>query len=227
MNVPFHRHAGNSAGRLLVLLPLCLLLLVLGACAKGGSKSGEPVNPNEKKLAYGLSLNLPGGWTVGNSISPEAGTRAALDARRKNGENVLLFEAGGAPGPRGLPPVISIILVNEEGAFIPREYAEKLKPEEFEDMARGILKQEREMAKKKKARNDLLDVRVSRDTLGGKLALLQSLTVAGPDGKPVRMLGWDVYLPNGAGLAVRCSFDPEVPGAEAEVTNIARSLRVQ
>lgn len=227
MNTRCHHHAGNSAGRFVLLFSLCLLLLALGACAKGGSKGGEPASPNEKKLAYGLSMNVPGGWTVGKSIAPEAASKDALDARRKNGEDIVLAEIGGPAGPRGLPPVIAVILINEEGAFIPREYAEKLKPEEFEAMSRDIMKREKDMAKKKKAKSDLLDVQVSRDSLGGNLALTQRLTVVGPDGKPIRMVGWDVYLPNGAGLAIRCTFDQDVPGAEAQVVSIVKSLRTQ
>ena len=226
MNTPCRPCAGHSAPRFCALFSLCLLLLALGACVKGGAKGGEPTNPNDKKLAYGLTMTVPSGWTVNNVVPPET-SKDALDARRKNERNIPLFDMTGAPGARGLQPFITVSLANEEGDFIPRQYAEKLTPDEFSSMAQDILNREKTLAKKGKTQNKLLDMTISRDSIGGNLALLQRLTVVGPDGKPARLLYWDIYLPNSAGLLVRTGCDPEVPNAETEVISITKSMRIQ
>ena len=218
--------AGHSAKRLFILFSLCLFLLSLGACVKGGSKGGEQPSPNEKKLAYDLAMNVPDGWAVNNATPPEA-TKDSLDARRKNGDAIPLFEVTGGASARGIPSSINVTLVNEEGAFIPRQYAEKLTPEEFDVMARDMMDREKALAKKNKTKNSLLDMRFSRDSIGGNLALMQRLTVVGPEGKPVRLMGWDVYLPNGAGLMIRVVCDQEVPNAESEVINLVKTLRTK
>ena len=75
--------AGHSAPRFVALFSLCLLLLALGACVKDGAKGGEQTNPNDKKLAYGLTMAVPGGWTVNNVVPPDT-AKDALDARRKS-----------------------------------------------------------------------------------------------------------------------------------------------
>ena len=103
----------------------------------------------------------------------------------------------------------------------------KLTPEEFDVMARDMMDREKALAKKNKTKNSLLDMRFSRDSIGGNLALMQRLTVVGPEGKPVRLMGWDVYLPNGAGLMIRVVCDQEVPNAESEVINLVKTLRTK
>lgn len=227
MNTPHCSRVGNFARRSAFLFALCLLF-ALGACVKGGPKDGgEPANPNEKRLAYGLSVNVPAGWTVVSSVGPEAGTKEALDARRKNGDRVLLLETTGTAGPRGFQPFISVVLTNEEGSFLPREVAEKLTPEEFAAMSKNMMAREKAMAKKNKTKSELLDMQFSRDNLGGNLAVMQRLLLAGPDGKPVRLMGWDIYLPNGAGVMIRSGCDPEMPNAEGEIINIAKSFRAR
>ena len=140
---------GNSAKRFFSLFCLCLLLISLGACVKGKSKGGES-NPNEKQLAYGLAMNVPPSWTIATTLPPESSSKDVLDARRKNGEPLLFFETVSAPSAKGSQSVISLVLVNEEGRFMPREYAEKLKPEEFEAIAKNMMEQDRALAKKKK-----------------------------------------------------------------------------
>lgn len=214
--------------RIFSLLAICCLLLALGACAKDGAKPGaQATNPNLKQAAYGITLTTPPDWKVINRVDPQSTTRASLDTRRKSGERILLLEAAGPPSPRGLESMIGIFLVNEEGTFMPRDFAEKLQPHEFSAMSRDLMDREKAEAKKKKAQSGLLDLQVLRDDIGGKLAISQRMLVAGPDGKPVRLMNWDLYLPNGAGLSIRSVCDPEAPGAETEIINTVMSLRVE
>jgi hypothetical protein len=228
MSMPYPIRAGSRAQRYAVVIALCLWVFSLGACVRSGPGSGaEPGNPDEKRFAYDLAMNVPANWTVVNSLGADAVPKAALDARRKQGAPVPLFELSGTPGARGLQPSIACFLVNEEGVFIPREYMEKLSPEEFAVMAKEMIKKEKSMAKKNKTRNTLLDMQFSRDSVGGNLALMHRMLTTGPDGKPVHLLGWDIYLQNGAGLTVRCAYDPEVPGVENNVTSIVKSLSMR
>ena len=219
--------AGTSTQRLFLLLILCFALS-LAACVKSGTKGSGPVNPNDKQLAYGATITVPTGWTVVNSLPPEAASKAALDGRRKSGQPVVIFEAEGQPSAgRGILSFIGIALVDQEKVFIPRQFAEKLTPEELDRMAKNLLNRERALAKKKKSKNTLLDIQISRDSINGRLALLQRITAANPDGQPVRLLYWDIYLDDGAGLNARAGCDPEAQGAENEVINAIKSLRVQ
>jgi hypothetical protein len=216
-------------GRIFGLLFLCILAFALGACVKGGpgADGGQPANPNQQLLAYGVSLTKPAPWRVANSVGPQAAPKATLDSRRQGGERILLLEAAGPASPRGLESMVGVFLVNEEGTFMPRDYAEKLQPHEFTAMSKDLLDREKAAAKKNKTPSGLLDLQVTRDDIAGKTAISQRMLVAGPDGKPVRLINWDVYLPDGAGLAVKTVSDPEAPGAESEVINMVKTLRVQ
>jgi hypothetical protein len=215
--------------RVSLLVCLCCLALVFGACAKGGSKTGgdKPADPNRQQIAYGVSLTKPANWKVAGSVTEQAATKASLDSRRQGGERILLLEAAGPASPRGLESMVGLFLVNEEGTFMPRDYAEKLQSHEFAAMSKDLLDREKAAAKKNKTTSGLLDLQVARDDIGGKLAISQRMLVAGPDGRPVRLMNWDVYLPGGAGLAVKTVCDPETPNAESEVINMVKTLRVQ
>lgn len=217
------------AARFAALAALLCLALALSACQtpkSGGQKPAAPANPNEKQLAYGVSITLPASWKSPGSMGPEV-TRASLDARRNSGERILILEALGAPSARGLESMIGMFIVSEEGNFMPRDYAEKLRPDEFTALARDLLKREQDQARKNKQQIGLLDLQLNRETIGGLLAVTQNMLVAGPDGKPVRLINWEIYLPNGAGVAVKTVCDPEAPGAETEVINTVRTIRVK
>ena len=218
------------AARIAALAALLCLVLALSACQStkgaGQKTAAAPTNPNEKQLAYGVSVTLPASWKVPGSMGPEV-TKASLDGRRGGGERILILETLGSPSARGLESMIGMFIVSQEGNFMPRDYAEKLQPEEFVAMARDLLKREKDQAKKNKQQSGLLDLQLSRDNIGGLLAITQNMLIAGPDGKPVRLMNWDIYLPDGAGVAVKTVSDPEAPGAETEVINTVRSIRVQ
>ena len=229
MNAQCYFPVSPTGRRITRLICVCFLALVFGACAKGGSKtdSDKPADPNQQQIAYGVSLTKPSAWKVAGSVTAQTATKAALDSRRQGGERVLLLEAAGPASPRGLESMIGLFLVNEEGTFMPRNYAEKMQPHEFAAMSKDLLDREKAAAKKNKTASGLLDLQVARDDIGGKLAISQRMLVAGPAGRPVRLMNWDVYLPGGAGLAVKTVCDPETPNAESEVTNTVKSLRVQ
>lgn len=221
--------ARGPVARIVHLLALGCLVLSLAACAgKGGAKQADapPADPNEKKIAYGASIALPPSWQVTSSVGPEV-AKASLDSRKAGGERVAILDAGGKPSARGLESLIKLFLVNQEGTFMPRDYAEKLQPDEFVALAKDLLAREKAQAKKNKQPDGLLDLQIIRETINGKLAVSQRMLIAGPDGKPVRLMYWDIYLPNGAGIAAKTFCDPEAPGAEEEVITIIRSLRVQ
>lgn len=219
-----------------LLLLLCCLALGLSACVAGksassdddtGSRSRLPSGPNDVKLAYGVTVNVPSAYTVAGSLSPDAANKAALDSRRKGGERILLLEAAGAPSPRAIEPMIALFLVNQEGTFMPLEYAQQIKPEELAAIGKELIEKEKAEAKKKKKPAGLLDLQISRETVNGKVAIVQRMLVAGPDGKPARLTNWDIYLPDGAGLAVKSVYDQNVMGSDSEIGNIVRSIRVQ
>ena len=214
--------------RLLPVL-LCCCALALAACkTTGGSEGGkQPSTPGQNNLAYGVGLTLPPAWKVAGSMSPEAASKESLDSRRQNGERILILEALGPAGSRGLESMIAIFVVNEQGTFMPRNYAEKLQPDEFAALSKDLLDREKASAKKQKTKSGLLDVQVSREDINGKLAISQRMLVVGQDGKPVRLMNWDIYMPNGAGIAVKTVCDPDNPGVENQIHNLVKALRIQ
>lgn len=229
MNGPLSMIKPSAAFRRFAPVLLCCLALALAACKTTGSADSAkvPVNPNELTLAYGLSLTMPTGWDVVTQLNPEVATNASLDSRRQNNERILLVEALGPAGQRGLQSLLVIFVVNEQGTFMPRTYAEKLSPEEFAALSKDLLERERASAKKQKTKSSLLEVQVTRESVNDKLALNQRMLVTGQDGRPVRLINWDIYLPNGAGIAVKTVCDPENPAAEEQLNSIVRSLRIQ
>ena len=213
---------------------LCCAIFMLTSCAtkdgsspSGSSRSRAPESPTEKKLAYDVVANVPTSYTIATMLTAEGASKASLDSRRQSGERVLLLEAAGVPSPRGIDPMIAVFLVNQEGTFMPQEFAAKIKPEELAAISQELLAREKAEAKKNKKPAGLLELQISRDNINGNLAIVQRMLVAGPDGKPARLTNWDIYLPNGAGIAVKSVCDQEVAGVENEIVSIARSLRAQ
>lgn len=227
MNAQWYSPASLPGRRIFSLIAVCCLALALNGCGKSGPKAGDKPASSGSQTAYGVSLTTPPNWKIMGNVTGQAASKASLDSRRKNGERVLLLEAAGPASPRGLESMIGLFLVNEEGTFMPRDYATKLQAHEFDAMSKDLIKRERAEAKKNKTPSGLLDLQVLRDDIGGNMAISQRMLVAGPDGKPVRLINWDVYLPDGAGIAVKTVCDPEAPGAESEVINMIRTLRVQ
>ncbi|MDL2266365.1 hypothetical protein LJC46_00045 [Desulfovibrio sp. OttesenSCG-928-G15] len=221
---------GFSLGRA-ALAPLCLVVLLAAGCA---AKSGKETvdlkkaeRPGETELAYGMGLTLPQGWKVVNSLTASNASKQSLDTRRQGGERVLLLEATSPQSLEGMPSMIGIFLTSQKDSFMPEEYATKLKPEEFAAMSKDLLAREKADAKKKKTQSGLLDVQILRDDVGGKLAISQRMLVAGPQGKAIRLMNWDVYLPNGAGAAIKTVCDPQRASAESELNTVIHSMRFE
>lgn len=231
MNVFSLQPVRGLFSRRVALLPLCLVILLAAGCAAKSGKEAVDVKraerPGETELAYGMGLALPQGWTVVNSLTASSASKQSLDARRQSGERVLLLEAASPKSLEGMPSMIGIFLANQKDTFMPEEFAAKLKPEEFAEMSRDLLAREKADAKKKKVKSGLLDVQILRDDIGGKMAVSQRMLVTGPDGKAIRLVNWDVYLPNGAGAAIKTVCDPQRASAESEISTAIRSMRFE
>ncbi|MDL2216396.1 hypothetical protein LJB81_01520 [Desulfovibrio sp. OttesenSCG-928-M14] len=214
------------------LAAMCLCLTVfsgLAGCAgKMGGKGAEaPVNPNDKEMAYGVTLSVPKPWEVAVIMPPEKMSREALEQKRKSGERVLLMAAVANPGSSGIENMFSVFLVNQENTFMPKEFAEKLQPQEFTALSRDLFEREKATAKKNKTTFSIMDLQLARETVNNSFAVSHKATIASPQGAPLRSLRWDVYMPEGAGIAILADFDGNKPGAEQEVINMVRSLRVK
>jgi hypothetical protein len=183
------------------------------------------VAPDERHMAYGISITLPPSYTVAGIIDPAAASREELDSRIRGGERVLLLETAGAPSPRGVDPVLGLFLVSQDGTFMPRQYAEQMSTEDFAALSQEIFAREKAEAKKKKSAAPL-ELRLNKDTIGGNLAVKHHIQIKGPDGKPVELGYWDIYLPGGVGVAIRSKYDQSQPGMAEEIARIVRSLRV-
>ncbi|MDR2800422.1 MAG: hypothetical protein LBB52_04040 [Desulfovibrio sp.] len=207
------------------------LLLALASCASPGGKKPEqaaaPEDPRRQNLAYDLSLMLPDSWTIANRLPPENNSRDSLDQRRKDGKPIALLGAT-APAPaKGNAAVLAVFLSNDRPYFMPREMAEKMKPEDFSRLSRDMLEKETADAKKRKARAKALDIKISRETLGGHLAVLSNILRTDDKGIPFRVLIWNVYLPNGAGITLHAECDPDDAAAERDITDSARTLKIR
>lgn len=235
MNMLCHIPAGRRTGTALSMLALFALALFFSGCASkspapdaGGTQGAAgATGPSTMQLAYGISVTMPPSYTVAGSLTAQAAPKDNLDSRRKSGERILMLEAAGTPSQRNIEPMLALFLVNQEGTFMPREYAERIKPEELDAIGRELLAKEKAEAKKNKKSSGLLDLKINRETVNGKVAIVQRMLVAGPDGQPARLSNWDIYLPDGAGIAVKSVYDQEAPGTETEINNIVHSLRTQ
>jgi hypothetical protein len=209
----------------------CLLVLLsaVASCVPKDAAQQEsgPTDPNRKQLAYGVGLSLPPSWTVAAELAPDAATRAALDQRRKGGERIMLFGATAPPSTRGIESVAALFLLNEQRNFMPRDFAEKLPPAEFDKISAELFEQEKAAVKKNKSKLTLMELKLSPERVDGKFALLHRVLIADANGVPLRSLRWDIYLPDGAGIAVRAECDPDNAAAEQQIRNIVNSLKIQ
>ena len=212
---------------------LCCISVLLASCAgkdgaspSGSPRSGASVSPTEKRLAYGIVVDVPTSYNVARMLTPDEASKASLESL-KAGERVLLFEAAGPPSPRGIEPMVAVLAMNQQGSFVEYDLARQIKPEEFAAFSKEVLASEKAEAKKNKKQPWMLDVQINRETINGNMAIVHRILVPGPDGKPARVTNWDIYLPNGSGIAVKSVYDQEYPEAESEIFNIVRSARVQ
>ncbi|MDR1686317.1 MAG: hypothetical protein LBR82_07765 [Desulfovibrio sp.] len=209
----------------------CLLVLLfsVASCVPKDAAQQEAgsTDPNRKHLAYGISLNLPSSWTVAGELAPDAASKAALDQRRRGGERIMLFGATAPPSTRGIESVAALFLLNEQRNFMPRDFAEKLQPAEFDRISAELFEQEKAAVKKSKSKLTLMELKLSPERVDGRFALLHRVLIADSKGVPLRSLRWDIYLPDGAGMAVRAECDPDNAAAEQDIRKIVNSLKIQ
>ncbi|MDR2668685.1 MAG: hypothetical protein LBC14_01870 [Desulfovibrio sp.] len=206
-----------------------VLLFSVASCVPkdAAQQAAGPTDPNRKHLAYGVSLNLPSSWTVAGELAPDAASKAALDQRRRGGERIMIFGATAPPSTRGIESVAALFLLNEQRNFMPRDFAEKLPPAEFDRISAELFEQEKAAVKKSKSKLTLMELKLSPERVDGKFALLHRVLIADAKGVPLRSLRWDIYLPDGAGIAVRAECDPDNAAAEQDIRNIVNSLKIQ
>lgn len=230
MNAHFRFSAFVTAGRLLRLIAVCCLIAAVSACVpKTGPKGAEqkaPVNPDERKAAYGVSMVVPSTWQVQNNAAVQSATKESLDAKRRAGEKTLLLQAVGPVSSKGVQSLVTVELVNQEPGFMPRDYAERLQPHEFEALSKDLLAQDHAEAKKKKSPEYLKDLRMERQNINGNLVIMSRFLIVAPNNIPVYLMHWYVYLPDNAGIFVMAVCDQSAPNAESEVVNIVKTLRV-
>lgn len=207
-------------------LVLVLMLGLSGCVNRAGTGAKAPANPNDQQAAYGVTVNVPPVWELAILMAPEKMSRQALEQKYRAGERILLLAAAGPPSSAGQESVFSVFLVNDN-IFLPRSFAEKLQPHEFEALSRELLNNERKTAKENKLPINIMDLQIARETINGNFAISQKSTMASPQGVPLRYLRWDVYLADGAGITMMADFDSEQAGLEQQVQAMARSLRVQ
>jgi hypothetical protein len=219
--------SAQSARRACFLLALCLILALAGCAGKlGPKKEAAPADSNQKEMAYGASVSLGANWNMAALLDPKAVSKADLETRSRQ-QRILLLAAAGPASSRAIQPNFTASLVSQEGNFLPREFAEKLQPEEFQALSRDIFQREKETAKKNKVEFNIMDLQLSRENINGNFAVHHKITVADPKGVPVRLLRWDVYLSGTSGIVLLAECDSDQPGMEGEILSIARSLRVQ
>jgi hypothetical protein len=224
----FPAFSGKGSPALIV---FCILFLALASCTSPGGKKPEkeaaPEDPRRQNLAYGLSLILPDSWTIANRLSPENASKDALDQRRKDGKPIALLGAT-APAPaKGNAAVLAVFLSNDRPYFMPREMAESMKAEAFVRLGRDMLEKEKADAKKRKAKAKALDIKIAKETLDGRLAVLSDILRTDEKGNPFRVLIWNVYLPNGAGITLHAEFDPDDATAERDIKGSASTLKIR
>ncbi len=228
MNTASFSPARAGGRRFFALLALCCISFALAACMSSGpgDESVGSLGGSVKKLPYGISIEVPDGWVVTTSLAPDSSDKAALDARVRSGDRVLLIDfKRPSSSPQGMDARVGVFLLDSAANFLPREAAENLTDADFIKMGKDFLKREKELAAKNKVPSNTLDWKVSREAIDGRIAILQRGLGKGSEGR-VRVLNWDIYLDGPTGVAIKMLGDPDVPGTETLLETIARSVRI-
>lgn len=212
---------------------LCGLMVFVSACAsketgsdEGDASSDAPATgANKRELVYGINVILPEGWVIASSADAGVAEDAEILSHVNRGERVgvlSIYRASqdGSDATGG----ISVFVVNAKKDFMPEEEASKLTAEATAHLSEVIIKKDRELAAEKKAKSPILEWRLTREMVNGRLGLLHTGLAEGPAGK-VNILNADIYLPNGVGVAVKSAGNAE-PGTAAVLRNFLNSIRV-
>lgn len=220
----------QAISRLVTVSLLCGMMVFVAACASKETDSGageDAAAPaaNKRELVYGITVTLPEGWGIASSADAGVAEDSEVLAHVNKGERVGVLsiyradkDANDATGG------ISVFLVNAKKDFMPEENATNLTPEASAHLSEMIIKRDHELAAEKKAKSPILEWKLTRETVNGRLALLQKGLAEGPAGK-INILNSDIYLPNGVGLAVKSAANAE-PGTEAVLRNFVNNIQV-
>ena len=206
---------------------LCVFLTACGESTTEGGKTGDiGASGAKKRVVYGISAAVPDKWTVANSVEPGAVSDADLEARAKANPPVpVLALVLPSAKPNEVDARAVIFVANSEKYFLPEQAAANLTQEGLDKLAQNFLQQRNEAARKGKQKSDTLEWRITRETVDGHMAIVQRGVGMGPDGKVLVQL-WYIYLPGGMGIAVDAMGNAEIPGLNAQMESIARSLSV-
>lgn len=196
----------------------------------GGTQSGGAVQTspagNKRELVYGITVQLPEGWMIGSSADVGVADDKKVKDHIAKGERIGILDIyrtnkDGSKEPTGR---ISMYLVDASKNFMPEAEASRLTPEACEQFGKMLMQREHEMAASKKAKSPILDWKLFRESINGKLALVHQGLAGTPTGK-VNIVNADIYLPNGVGLAVKSAANAE-PGTEQVLRNFIRSIQI-
>ncbi len=208
-------------------LVLCCAAVLLTSCMPQSGDSDSVVDSKRQKFAYGISMDVPNGWTVANSVAEGSGDKASFESRVRGGERIMLLDLRRpAQNADGMDARVGLFLVNSGKDFLPSDVAARLTPEEFAKLAKDIMERDRKAAERNKSQNNTVDWKISRESIDGNMAILQRGLGVTPGGQ-IRVLNWDVYLPDGVGLGIKMLGDPSVPGTESLLEAVARSIQIE
>lgn len=209
---------------------VCLGLLTLGLAACGGKTTAPKMatNPLEgastQRLAYGISLKVPQGWTIINATRENQPSTAELQKAVQRGQRIemLNMQRNNAKGETIAQAYA--FLVNSTRDFMPEEAATKASDQDFVRLGDAIMQDARETAAKEKVENAMVEWTVARSQIGGSMAIVQSGLGKAPEGGNMRVMNYDIYLPKGTGFMMKLKGLAEEPGMEETLRAIVQSV---
>ena len=223
--------AAKRGGSLMHILAACGLCLFLTACmdsetTSGGNSGSVGASGTAKRIVYGISVNVPDGWTIVNSVEPGVISDADLEARVKaNPPAGVLAIALPAADPQKMDARVIVRVANAEKHFMPEKLVAGMSQQGFDQQAKNFIQQHNEAARKNKEMGTTLEWTITRETVDGKMAVFQR-GLGEVEGNKVRIQIWYIYLPNGMGVALESMGSDNVPNLGATMESIARSVKV-
>ena len=209
---------------------VCLSLLTLALAACGGKTTAPKVasNPLEgastQRLAYGISLKVPQGWTIINATRENQPSKAELQKAVQAGQRIEMLNMQRNNAKGEMIAQAYAFLVNSSRDFMPEEAASKASDQDFVRLGDAIMQNARETAAKEKVENTMAEWIVSRSQIGGFMAIAQSGLGNPPEGGSMRVLNYDIYLPKNTGFMLKLKGHVEEPGVEETLRAIVQSV---
>ncbi|MDR2076988.1 MAG: hypothetical protein LBP61_08695 [Desulfovibrio sp.] len=228
MNMRFLPAAWNGGRAFSLLAVLCCF--VLTACATGGAgkKAATDEIPDlgkTRRLAYGISIQAPDDWQTIRSLEPGAASKADLEARIKTSQAVPILILA-HPSGQTIDARLTLLLTDSSKNFPPEQEVATRSAEELDERAKTFMRQRNAAAVKQNKQPDTLESRMTRESVDGRLALFHRGIGSGPDGQ-VHFQVWNIYLPNGVGLAVDAMGSADRPGMEKTLESLVRTLKIE